>query len=61
MAAVIIFFSFVLTFVPLVAFVLFFAHVVGYENGHYDHRRAEPYHLPYHPEFHTQLRGRELD
>lgn len=50
-----------LTIGPLTALVAWMASVVAYENGHYDHKRLEPTIPPYHPEYHSQLRGRDLD
>jgi hypothetical protein len=49
------------TIIPLAVLVAISANVVAYENGHYDHRRAEPSIPPYHPEFHSQIRGHEAD
>lgn len=49
------------TVIPLLAIVAFTANVVAYENGHYDRRRLEPTHPPYHPEFHSQIKGREAN
>jgi hypothetical protein len=43
----------------LAVLIVWMAKIIAYENGHYDHKRREPWVPPYHPEYHSQLKGRD--